>query len=68
MEAALTREEMIHSNPLLFTSTSDSLKRRWETHRPCDVGGTTTSFSGTKARQRSVRSASSTTRFAMTSM
>ena len=30
MEAALTREEMIHSNPLLFTSTSDSLKRRWE--------------------------------------
>ncbi|CBK20341.2 Cwf15/Cwc15 cell cycle control protein [Blastocystis hominis] len=29
MEAALNREEMIHSNPLLF-NTGDTLKRRWD--------------------------------------
>ena len=30
MEAALNREEMLHSNPLMFSSENASLKRRWD--------------------------------------
>ncbi|KAK8809224.1 hypothetical protein WA171_000808 [Blastocystis sp. BT1] len=30
MEAALNREEMLHSNPLMFSSEDSTLKRRWD--------------------------------------
>ena len=30
MEATLNREEMLHSNPLMFSSENASLKRRWD--------------------------------------
>ncbi|KAK8831070.1 hypothetical protein WA577_003242 [Blastocystis sp. JDR] len=30
MDAALNREEMLHSNPLLFSSDNGGIKRRWD--------------------------------------